>query len=223
MKESSPIIRSFVRREHRMTPGQARALQLWWLEYGLSLKDTYPEFSGECVLEIGFGMGRSLLMSAIQHPLKNFIGIEVHRPGIGALLAVAAKHQIKNIKLFNEDAVNVLKQCIKDDSLSEIQIYFPDPWPKKRHRKRRLIQPEFVALLYQKLKPGGFLHLATDWPDYAEQMLTVIGNHPGFINNAGAGQYLSHRNGRVVTKFEQRSLDLGQPIWDLLFLKPMVY
>lgn len=219
MKKSTRTIRSFVRREHRITPGQRRALNMGWPEYGLHAEAGWLEYQEESVLEIGFGMGHSLLSMAMQYPEKKFIGIEVHRPGIGALLLVAMKEQIKNIRVFNDDAVNVLKQSIKDESLSKIQIFFPDPWPKKRHQKRRLIQPDFMELLCRKLKIGGQLHLATDCQDYAQQMLTVAGEMTSLTNCAGEGQYLPNRNERVMTKFEQRGLRLGHFIWDLLFEK----
>jgi tRNA (guanine-N7-)-methyltransferase len=215
MREST--IRSYVRRKHRMTPGQARALEEYWPQYGLNVESGWVNCSGECMLEIGFGMGYSLLAMAARHPEKSFIGIEVHRPGIGALLLAAAKQGITNIRVFNEDAVIVLKQCITDKSLSKIQIFFPDPWPKKRHKKRRLIQSDFVTLLQQKLKPGGQLHLATDCADYAQQMLAIVEATPGFENCAGTGQYLSEQNQRPMTKFERRALDEGRIIWDLLF------
>jgi tRNA (guanine-N7-)-methyltransferase len=219
MKEATQIVRSFVRREHRMTAGQARALTAHWATYGLKVELGYLELPGECILEIGFGMGRSLLAMAMQYPDKNFIGVEVHRPGIGALLLAAAKQQVTNIRVYNDDAINVIKQCIKNNTLTKIQIFFPDPWPKNRHRKRRLIQPDFIALLQQKLKPGGCLHLATDCRDYAEQMLRIIENNPNFSNCAGSGKYLSHSSGRVVTKFEQRGIEAGRGVWDLLFEK----
>lgn len=219
MTKESHSIRSYVRREHRITPGQSRALKEHWPQYGLELRSGYIEYPGECILEIGFGMGHSLLEMAEKFPHITFVGIEVHRPGIGALLGAAAKRGLSNIKVYNEDCLCVLKQAIKDECLSRIQIYFPDPWPKKRHHKRRLIQTDFAALLLQKLKPNGYLHLATDCQDYAQQMLQTIEIIPDFKNVAGAGQFLAHRNDRPMTKFEQRGLKLNQKIWDLLFLK----
>lgn len=219
MTKESHAIRSYVRREHRITPGQSRALKEYWNQYGLEVGTGHIEYPGECILEIGFGMGHSLLEMAEKFPDKKFIGVEVHRPGIGALLGAATKRGISNIKIYNADCLCVLKQSIKDESLSQIQIFFPDPWPKNRHRKRRLIQADFAALLLQKLKPNGYLHLATDWQDYAEQMLETIEPIPGFENVAGKGQFLTHRNGRPITKFEQRGLILNQKIWDLLFIK----
>lgn len=222
MKKSSHI-RSYVRREHRMTPGQARALTQWRSHYILSGPDQWLEQEVEYILEIGFGMGQSLLAMAAQFPHKYFIGIEVHRPGIGALLAVAARKQINNIRIYHDDAINVLKQYIKDESLTKTQIFFPDPWPKNRHQKRRLIQADFVRLLQQKLKPGGELHLATDSQDYANHMLMVLEQAPGLTNYAGKKQFLPHRNGRAITKFEQRALQTGGAIYDLLFINRSKY
>lgn len=212
-------IRSYVRREHRITPGQERALEEYWPKYGLDIQTGFWECPKECILEIGFGMGHSLLAMAEKFPEKMFIGVEVHRPGIGALFAAATKRGVNNIKVYCEDCLYVLKQSIKDESLSQIQIFFPDPWPKNRHHKRRLVQPEFTALLLQKLKPNGYLHLATDWQDYAQQMLQIIESVPGFKNEAGKGQFLSHRNDRPLTKFETRGIKLNHKIWDLLFSK----
>lgn len=212
-------IRSYVRRQHRITPGQVRALQVWWEEYNLSGQLEWLNSEREYVLEIGFGMGQSLLADAIANPEKNFIGIEVHTPGIGALLLAATQQKINNLRVFNGDALIVLNQYIRDGSLSKIQIFFPDPWPKLRHQKRRLIQTDFVNLLVSKLKNRGYLHLATDWPDYAEHMMAVIEPIPGLINSAGKNNYLPHRNGRLITKFEQRGMQLGHPVRDLLFVK----
>lgn len=194
-----------------MTPGQSRAYLTLRSRYELSIDQGIINFSKDCVLEIGFGMGQSLLKMSLENPHLQYIGIEVHRPGVGALLSNIEKHQVQNIVIYNEDAINVLNQCIRDDSLSKIQIFFPDPWPKLRHRKRRLIQPEFIALVYRKLKRGGFLYLATDWPDYADQMNEVVLQKPGFV----VGEKII----RPVTKFEQKALQSGGTIYDLVFIK----
>ena len=215
----SHSVRSYVRRQHRITPGQVRALQTWWAEYNLSQQPEWLNSDREYILEIGFGMGQSLLAEATANPEKNFIGIEVHTPGIGALLLAAAQQQVKNLRVFNGDAITFLNQYIRDNTLSKIQIFFPDPWPKLRHQKRRLIQTDFVNLLVSKLKDEGYLHLATDWQDYAEHMLRVIDQIPSLINCAGDNQYLPHRHGRLLTKFEQRGLQLGHSVKDLLFVK----
>jgi len=175
-------IKSFVRREGRMTPAQKQALDNLWSQYGLELTSNKIDFSSlfnnqfPTILEIGFGMGGSLLTLAQEHPKNNYIGIEVHRPGVGALLANIAVHNLTNIRIYCADAIEVLNQCIPDNSLAEIIILFPDPWPKKRHHKRRLIQPKFIELIHTKLQPNGLLHIATDWENYAEHIEQII-NH----------------------------------------------
>lgn len=216
-------IRSFVRREGRMTPSQTKAFNTLWEKYGVEFTQQLLDFetlfarSAPCVLEIGFGMGQSLAQQAEQYPEKNYLGIEVHRPGVGALLAAVENKQLTNVRVICADAVEVLKQAVPDASLDLIQIFFPDPWPKRRHQKRRLIQPNFIDLLRRKLKTGGCLHLATDWQDYAEQMLAVMTAASGWENLAGENQYSPRPADRPLTKFEQRGERLGHGVWDLLF------
>ena len=216
-------IRSFVLRTGRMTPGQERAYERHWsewgLEHGTSALDIEAAFGreGERVLEIGFGMGDSLLAMAAAAPEKNFIGIEVHRPGVGRLFHNMAEAGVDNIRVYCHDAVEVLRDCIADGALDTVQIYFPDPWHKKRHHKRRLIQPAFVELLTARLKPQGQIHLATDWEDYAIQMMEVMAANPDLRNCFGAGKYAENGAGRPQTKFERRGRRLGHGIWDLVF------
>ena len=216
-------IRSFIRRERRLTIDQKKAFDEYWAKVGLTVSDGWLDVEkifgrvSEVVLEIGFGMGDSLLAMAKAHPEKNFIGVEVHRRGVAALLSLMGQVGISNIRVYQEDAISVLNECIKDDSLSGTNIFFPDPWPKKRHHKRRLIQPAFIALIHQKLKLGGQLHLATDWEDYAIQMMRVLSTTKGFQNVAGEGKFVKNQYLRPVTKFEKRGEQLGHVIWDLVF------
>lgn len=216
-------IRSFVVRPGRITEGQRRALEAGLPRYGLAREDGLlnpPEAFGReapLVMEIGFGMGQSLVDMAAAQPAVDYLGIEVHRPGVGRLLHSMMERGVENIRVYCDDAVLVLEECVAADSLDGIQIFFPDPWHKKRHHKRRLIQPAFLGLLCERLKPGGFLHLATDWENYAEHMLEVLSAEARLENRAGAGQYSPRPEQRPLTKFEQRGQRLGHGVWDLVF------
>ena len=216
-------VRSFVKREGRLTPGQTRALTQLWPYYGLQVADglqalpTIFARSAETVLEIGFGNGSSLFTMAKQQSELNFIGVEVHRPGVGALLMGIKADKVANIRIYQEDALEVLKYCIPNHSLMRVQLYFPDPWYKKKHHKRRILQPDFIALIHKKLKPGGIFHLATDWQDYADYMLQTMDDIPGFTNLAGVGNVSPKPAYRPTTKFEQRGQKLGYQVSDLLY------
>lgn len=218
-------IRSFVRRKSRTTPAQQRALQTLLPKYGLDpeqgLFDFAAIFGREArrTLEIGFGNGETLLALARAHPDEDFLGVEVHRPGVGRLLLALEAEKLGNLRIVCADALEVLGRCVADASLDAVLIFFPDPWPKKRHHKRRLLQPEFAALLARKLKPGGRLHLATDWPDYAEHILAVLSASSDFTNLAGDGGYTPRPEERSLTKFESRGLKLGHAVHDLIFLR----
>ena len=218
-------IRSFVRREGRMTESQKNAIADLWPHYGLDFNgealDIAETFQREAstILEIGFGMGDSLVSIAESHPENNYIGIEVHRPGVGRLLGNVQEKQITNLKVFCHDAVEVLKQTIPDESLDGVFLFFPDPWPKARHHKRRIVQPAFVELIAKKLKPGGFFHMATDWENYAEHMLEVMTASPLFKNQSETGGAVEKPGYRPLTKFEKRGQRLGHGIWDLVFIR----
>ena len=220
-------IRSFVRREGRMTDPQKLALERRWSDYGIALpnqgeKLDFAEIFGrsqKTVLEIGFGMGASLLEMAEQHPETNYLGIEVHRPGVGKLLSGIEALSLSNLRVICDDAVMVLKDHIDDQSLDGIQIYFPDPWPKKRHHKRRLIKPDFVKLCSEKIKLGAYIHCATDWENYAQQMMTVLSEQPLLVNQAGDDEYSPRPSWRPLTKFEARGQRLGHGIWDLIYTR----
>lgn len=218
-------IRSFVRRQGRLTEGQSRGLRDHWQDYGLELTESPLDLdacfgrSAPTLLEIGFGNGDSLLAMAENAPDKNFIGIEVHRPGVGGIINNAQKKGVSNLRVFCEDAVDVLKQSIPDQSLVGVQLFFPDPWHKKRHHKRRIVQPEFAALVADKLVPGVYFHMATDWQNYAEHMMDVMSSSKQFTNKAGEGHYSSRPDYRPETKFERRGIKLGHGVWDLIFVK----
>jgi tRNA (guanine-N7-)-methyltransferase len=216
-------IRSFVLRAGRLGPGQQRALNAlgpkFLLPFGPQVPDWNSIFGREAprVVEIGFGMGGPTAEVAASHPAQDFIGIEVHEPGVGALLKLVGERALGNVRIVQHDAVEVLQQMIAPASLAGVHVWFPDPWHKKRHHKRRLIQPPFVALLASRLAPGGYLHCATDWQPYAEQMLEVLGAEPALANSVDG--YAPRPEWRPLTKFEQRGLNLGHGVWDLVFVK----
>ena len=216
-------IRSFVRREGRITPAQQRAFAQHWPRYGLDYtgqrRDLDRTFGRRAprVLEIGFGNGEAMAASAAADAARDYLGIEVHRPGVGHLLNALAAASANNARLYAHDAVEVLRDELAPASVDEVRIWFPDPWHKKRHHKRRLIQAEFIALLASRMTPGGLLHLATDWADYAAHMLAVLDAAPGWSNCAGAGKAMARPAWRTATRFEQRGLRLGHDVWDLLF------
>lgn len=218
-------IRSFVLRQGRMTDGQERAFTTLWPRYGVDLQEGLildaPGLFGdarELVLEIGFGNGETLVQMAQAAPETGFIGIEVHRPGVGHAMLKAAEAQVANVRIVRHDAVEVLRQHIADDSLARVQIYFPDPWPKARHHKRRLVQQPFTDLLWQKLRDGGEIHCATDWEDYALWMREVFQNDAKWRNVGRADGFAEQPAFRPQTKFERRGLGKGHGVWDLRYL-----
>ncbi len=217
-------IRSYAKRDGRMTQSQRDALENCWPQFGLNKTDGMIDFvkvfqrQAPTVLEIGFGSGKSLLEMAKLHREENYIGIEMYQPGVGSLLLGVELNALQNVRVYYADAVEVLKECIPDKSLDVIQIFFPDPWQKRKHHKRRLIQPEFVSMLATKLKVGGMLHLATDWEDYALDMMRVLSAAQEFKNIFDVGQYADRSSQRpIVTKFEARGTKLGRRIWELQF------
>ena len=218
-------IRSFVVRAGRMTEGQRNAFETSWPYYGLQLDDGPIDAEkifgrvAPLVVEIGFGMGDSLLEMVSAEPDKDFIGIEVHTPGVGRLINSARLEELPNLRVYLADANDVLKECIQANSVHRLQLYFPDPWHKKKHNKRRIVQPEFIQLIREKLMPEGILHMATDWEHYAEQMLEVLEEASGFKNRIGEQQYSERPEYRPLTKFEKRGERLGHGVWDLLYSK----
>ena len=216
-------VRSFVKREGRLTKGQERALTLFWQTMGLEHKngliDCQQLFgnNNQVTLEIGFGMGKSLVEMAKNAPDINFIGVEVHRPGVGACIALAEEEGVTNLKVYEHDAIEVLADCIPEQSLTTVQLFFPDPWHKKKHHKRRIVKPEFVEAIRQKLKIGGVFHMATDWENYAECMLEDMSTAPGYKNLSETNDYIPRPDSRPLTKFEQRGHRLGHGVWDLQF------
>ena len=213
-------IKSFALRQGRMTQAQKSAFELLWPQFSINPhSDSFAKILGHhphIVLEIGFGMGDALLQMAQAEPDKLFVGIEVHGPGVGRLLHLIGEHQVENIRVMQCDAIEALRDFFPDDSLSQVHLFFPDPWPKKRHFKRRIVQADFATLIAQKLKPQGVFHLATDWQNYAEHMMHTLSNNTAFHNLAGENQY-ADRAHRPVTKFENRGVNLGHSIFDLRF------
>lgn len=215
-------IRSFVLRQGRLTKGQERALQTAWPQFGieytpqpLDLNQTFARSESKKILEIGFGMGDATAKIAHTLPDCDFLAVEVHTPGVGSLLKLMQEGDIQNIRIIQHDAVEVLQHMLADGALDGVHIFFPDPWHKKRHHKRRLIQAEFVNLLCSKLKAGAYIHVATDWQEYAEWVLEVLRAEPQLQNTAV--EYAEKPSYRPLTKFENRGLKLGHGVWDLVF------
>ncbi len=215
-------IRSYVLRQGRMTRAQARAYGTLLPRYGIPFAreplDLAALFGRAApkIVEIGSGMGETTALIAQENPDKDYLAIEVHSPGIGSLLRRIDALGLVNVRVIQHDGVDVLEWMVPPESLEGVHIFFPDPWPKKRHHKRRLIQPPFVALLARRLKPGGYVHIATDWQDYAEHILTVLSQEPRLANAAGHG-FAPRPASRPPTKFEERGRRLGHGVWDVLF------
>jgi tRNA (guanine-N7-)-methyltransferase len=217
-------IRSFVLRAGRTTAAQERALTELWPAYGLDAEQPWDLTSifGRSVrrsVEIGFGSGEVIGHLAERNPDTDFLGIEVHKSGVGRLLLQAQKSNLKNLRVACADAVDVLRDRIADDTFDEVLVFFPDPWHKKRHHKRRLIDPTFVALLARKMRLGGVLRLATDWQAYAEQMLQVCNAEPSFDSQSAQREYVARPDFRAATRFERRGERLGHGVWDLAYVK----
>lgn len=236
-------IKSFILRQGKTTSGQKNAIDELMPVYGIDYQeqliirldeefkssnietaaanDSNSNASHPIIIEIGFGMGHATAEIAKQNPENNYLGIEVHGPGVGSLLMLIEKYELNNIRVIRHDAVIVLQNMIADNSIDGFHIFFPDPWHKKRHHKRRIIQPEFVQLLCNKLKIGGYIHLATDWEDYAQHMLSVLSQNQELSNQSPSGDFVLRPSYRPLTKFEKRGINLGHKVWDLIFVKPL--
>mgnify|MGYP000323572570 FL=1 len=223
-KESHPRIRSFIRRQGRATAGQQNAIDNVWDNYCLDPEKTYDYAQvfgrdAPLIVEIGFGNGSSLAAMAEANPDLNYLGIEVHRPGIGHLMLLLEEKGISNVKIYHHDAIEILEQKIPDHSLSGVHLFFPDPWQKRRHHKRRIVRPSFVDLLNDKLIPDGYFHAATDWDHYAKDMLKTLSANNKLRNTSTNNQYCERPEYRPLTKFENRGVRLGHGVWDLIFKK----
>ncbi|SEQ04325.1 MULTISPECIES: tRNA (guanosine(46)-N7)-methyltransferase TrmB [Basfia] len=218
-------VRSFVLRTGRLSEFQRNMMNDNWADFGLEHQNNYFDFAeiygntNPVILEIGFGMGKSLVEMAEQNPERNYLGIEVHTPGVGACIAYAVEKQVKNLRVICHDATEILQDCIADDSLGGLQLFFPDPWHKSKHHKRRIVQPNFVDNVMQKLQQSGFIHMATDWENYAEQMLDVLSQSKALTNTSKTNDFIPRPDFRPLTKFEQRGHRLGHGVWDLYFVK----
>lgn len=219
-----PRIRSFVRRKGRVTPGQHFALENHAQHYCL---DPQQEINFErvfgraapLIIEIGFGNGDSLAQMAAENPDKNYLGIEVHRAGVGHLLMLIEAQQLTNIRIYCHDAIEILEQRVPNESLAGVHLFFPDPWHKKKHHKRRIVRDSFVELLARKLAPNGYFHAATDWENYAEWILEILNRATEFKNLSPSQTYCERPDYRPLTKFEQRGIRLGHGVWDVMFAK----
>ncbi|EHM55526.1 tRNA (guanosine(46)-N7)-methyltransferase TrmB [Cardiobacterium valvarum] len=219
-------IRSFVLRQGRITSGQERALAEYWPHYGLDVDENLRVDAAslfgderELILEIGFGNGESFVQMAEAAPQQGFVGIEVHRPGVGHALVLAAAAGIDNLRVIRHDAVAIIRDHVPDGALNRVQIYFPDPWPKARHHKRRIVQRAFTDLIWRKLRTGGEIHCATDWENYAEWMRDVFAGDPKWQNLGSADGFAPRPDWRPQTKFERRGERLGHSVWDLRYRK----
>lgn len=218
-------IRSFVVRGGRMTEGQQKNYDANWAFYGLELADGRIDYSkvfgreSDVVIEVGFGMGASLVEMAKCAPEKDFIGIEVHPPGVAKLMMLAQEEGLKNLRVYCDDAIEVMASCLPEQAASAFQLFFPDPWHKKKHNKRRIVQPLFAQQVANVLKVDGYFHMATDWEPYAEHMLEVMEAQDNYSNAAGKGSYHPRPEWRPLTKFEQRGERLGHGVWDLIYSK----
>ena len=216
-------IQSFVRRSGRISKAQSIGLNELWHDYGVDLNEKKLDFNklflskNNVTLEVGFGNGDSLLEMAIDQPNQNFLGIEVYEAGVGRLINEANKNKLSNLKIIKDDAVEVLTNNILDNSISHFQLFFPDPWHKKKHHKRRIIQISFLDLLSKKLKKDGVVHIATDWENYAEHIMELLESHSHFKNCAGDHMYSLRPKNRPLTKFENRGQKLGHGVWDIIF------
>lgn len=218
-------IKSFVLRQGKITTGQQNAITELMPKYGvqfqtkpIDLNQLYNRNNPK-IIEIGFGMGHATWEIAKNNPDKDYLGIEVHSPGVGSLLLHIRENNIDNIRIIQYDAIDVLNTMVPENSISGFHIYFPDPWHKKRHHKRRIIQDEFINLLCKKLVPGGYIHLATDWEDYSTWMLDILNKNTQLENPSPSGDFIKRPEFRPLTKFEQRGLNLGHKVWDLMFKK----
>lgn len=219
-------VKSFVLRQGKITPGQQNAINNYYSLYVINnIDDNYIDLNeifnrdNNKVIEIGFGMGDATWQIAKDNLDIDYVAFEVHSPGVGSLLMKIVENKINNIRIIQNDAKVVLANNIKDKTISGFHVFFPDPWHKKRHNKRRLLQEEFLKLLIKKLKIGGYLHIATDWEDYAESILSILNNNSEVINQATEGRYLKRPDFRPITKFEQRGIRLGHSVFDLYFIK----
>ena len=221
-RQAKRTIRSFVKREGRMTAGQQAALQENWHRYGINvsepeqIKILCSQSMKHIVLDIGIGNGEALVEQALKEPEKQFIGVEVHRPGLGHCIQRMLAENIDNIKLVNDDVMLLFAQ-LPSNTIDTVQLYFPDPWPKKRHHKRRLLALEFLKVLVRVCKPGAILHMATDWEDYANESMALLSSHPSFHNTMVNAAFAERPQWRPITKFERRGLNLGHQVFDLIF------
>ncbi|MFC0308735.1 tRNA (guanosine(46)-N7)-methyltransferase TrmB [Gallibacterium trehalosifermentans] len=218
-------VRSFVLRTGRLSEAQKRAMNDNWAFFGLEHQQQPFDFAKifgnthPVILEIGFGMGQSLVTMAKQNPQYNYLGIEVHTPGVGACIATALEQKVNNLRVICHDAIEILQDNISDNSLAGLQLFFPDPWQKAKHHKRRIVQTPFIELIMQKLTPNGFIHMATDWENYAEHMLEVLRSQSNLSNTSITNDFIPRPDSRPLTKFEQRGQRLGHGVWDLYFIK----